>query len=152
MCILRSDYMIDQPTQSLKLVEYNNIASSFGCLSNKVHLAHEYVRSKYGSDLQFNYDNNARDYSTQIKKDSQLNALHFHDPGHVYSEKLVGTFKQALTIYKRTMKYGDATKDVWMLFVCEDDERNICDQKVMEVELMNKHNIRSMRRTLAELI
>ena len=49
------------------------------------------------------------------------------------------------------MKYGEAAKDVWVLFVCEDDERNLCDQKVIEVELMIKHNVRSMRKTLEEL-
>ena len=47
--------MIDQPTNTLKLVEYNAIASSFGCLSNKVHRIHEYVREKYEKDLNFNY-------------------------------------------------------------------------------------------------
>lgn len=46
LCILRSDYMIDQPKKSeglqldqqlqLKLVEYNTIASSLGCLSQNV--------------------------------------------------------------------------------------------------------------------
>jgi hypothetical protein len=33
MCILRTDYMIDVPTNKLKLVEYNTIASGAGCLS-----------------------------------------------------------------------------------------------------------------------
>lgn len=36
MCILRSDYMLDVLTRSAKLVEYNTIACSFGCLSQKV--------------------------------------------------------------------------------------------------------------------
>jgi len=36
MCIARTDYMIDVPTDKLKLVEYNTIASSFGPLSEKV--------------------------------------------------------------------------------------------------------------------
>lgn len=53
--ILRSDYMIDQPTHSIKLVEYNTIASSFGCLSQKVREMHRYVLAKYGSDLALNY-------------------------------------------------------------------------------------------------
>jgi len=53
--ILRSDYMIDQPTHSIKLVEYNTIASSFGCLSNKVREMQRYVFSKYGDRLPFNY-------------------------------------------------------------------------------------------------
>lgn len=30
--ILRNDYMVDKPTHSLKLVEYNTIAVSFSCL------------------------------------------------------------------------------------------------------------------------
>ena len=53
--ILRSDYMIDQPTHTIKLVEYNTIASSFGCLSNKVREMHSYVLSKYGDQLALNY-------------------------------------------------------------------------------------------------
>jgi len=36
MCVLRCDFMIDVPSNSCKLVEYNTIASSFGCLSQKV--------------------------------------------------------------------------------------------------------------------
>ena len=45
--------MYDMPTQSIKLVEYNTIASSFGCLSSRVAEMHEYVRSKYEDDLHF---------------------------------------------------------------------------------------------------
>ena len=56
MCVLRSDYMLDMPTSSVKLVEYNTIASSFGCLSQKVSELHEYVRSKYQEDLGMNYN------------------------------------------------------------------------------------------------
>ena len=40
--------MIDKPTHTMKLVEYNTIASSFGCLSNKVSNMHRYVLEKYG--------------------------------------------------------------------------------------------------------
>ena len=38
-----------------------------------------------------------------------------------------------------------------MLFVCEDDERNLCDQKVIEHELITKFGIKSMRKTLDEI-
>ena len=55
MCVLRSDYMLDMPTSSIKLVEYNTIASSFGCLSHKVSEMHEYVRSKYEDELMMNH-------------------------------------------------------------------------------------------------
>lgn len=48
LCILRSDYMIDKDTDSLKLVEYNTIASSFGILCQKVKEVQDYVLDKYG--------------------------------------------------------------------------------------------------------
>ena len=53
--ILRSDYMFDQPTNSIKLVEYNTIACSFGCLSKKVKDMQNYIFNKYGDKLPFNY-------------------------------------------------------------------------------------------------
>lgn len=34
--IMRSDYMIDKDSDSIKMVEYNTVASSFGCLCQKV--------------------------------------------------------------------------------------------------------------------
>jgi hypothetical protein len=36
MLILRSDYMLDQVTDSLKLVEFNTIAAALTSLSQKV--------------------------------------------------------------------------------------------------------------------
>ena len=47
--------MIDEPTRSLKLVEYNTIASSFCPLSNQVNKMHKYVMEKYGARVPFNY-------------------------------------------------------------------------------------------------
>ena len=55
MCILRSDYMIDAPTQQIKLVEYNTIAAGFGCLSQQVQALQEYIRFKFADQLKFNY-------------------------------------------------------------------------------------------------
>ena len=48
LCILRSDYMIDKYTSTLKLVEYNTIATSFGCLAQKTVEIQSYIRTKYG--------------------------------------------------------------------------------------------------------
>lgn len=47
MCVLRSDYMLDLVTRSLKLVEYNTIACSFGCLSQKMRVLQDYISDKY---------------------------------------------------------------------------------------------------------
>ncbi len=66
MLILRSDYMIDQPTHSIKLVEYNTIASSFCGLADKVSKTHSYVLEKYGDALALNYG--ARSDSASRKK------------------------------------------------------------------------------------
>ena len=49
MNILRSDYMLDWPSGTAKLVEYNCIASSFGILSQKVKQVQKYIREKYGA-------------------------------------------------------------------------------------------------------
>lgn len=55
MCVLRSDYMLDQQSQQFKLVEYNTVACSFGCLSQKVKNLQEYIYDKYAKGLSFNY-------------------------------------------------------------------------------------------------
>jgi len=43
--------MIDIPSNSAKMVEYNTIASSFGILSQRVGQMHEYIQAKYGSEI-----------------------------------------------------------------------------------------------------
>ena len=50
------------------------------------------------------------------------------------------------------MQYKNDLQDIWVLFVCEDDERNLCDQKAIEHDLMKNLGIKSMRKTLNELI
>lgn len=56
MCILRADFMIDQPNNDVKLVEYNTIASSFGILTQKVGIIQKYIKEKYGDEIQQNYN------------------------------------------------------------------------------------------------
>ena len=46
---------------------------------------------------------------------------------------------------------SDTGEKPWVLFVCEDNERNICDQKVIEVQLQHRYGISSMRKTMAEI-
>ena len=62
---------------------------------------HEYVRSKYESDLKFNYGFSGDYYSSVIRSDKELNALHYHKPEHHFSAKIAESFVHALTIYKR---------------------------------------------------
>ena len=132
-------------------MEYNSIASSFGTLSNKVHHMHEYVRRKYGADLNFNYDKPENDYWSFIKSDPDLKSLHYHQGDHHYSTKLAESFKHALQLYCRSVQHTGDPRDIWVLFVCEDDERNLCDQKAIENDLLTKFGIKSMRKTLDEI-
>jgi len=69
-----------------------------------------------------------------------------HHADHSYIECLVNEFKKAIMLYKDSNQGGAAAP--WVLFVCEDDERNICDQKMIEVQLQRKHGISSMRKTM----
>jgi hypothetical protein len=41
--------------------------------------------------------------------------------------------------------------DAWVLFVVEDSERNVIDQKFIETELQTNFGIKSMRLTFAEI-
>ena len=47
--------MIDQPSNSIKLVEYNTIASSFGILAQKVGILQDYIKEKYGDQINYKY-------------------------------------------------------------------------------------------------
>jgi hypothetical protein len=52
---MRSDYMLDMPTKSVKLVEYNTIAVGCGLTSHSVAENHDYIMQKYGSMLETRY-------------------------------------------------------------------------------------------------
>ena len=80
MCILRSDYMVDIPTDTLKLVEYNTIASSFGPLSQKVGEMQSYVAKKH--------------LGTPNYAKADLSQVHpMHRDGKSYVDRHVLTFK-----------------------------------------------------------
>ena len=48
---------------------------------------------------------------------------------------------------------GKLTKasDCWVLFVIDESERNICDQKLIEIQAFEKHGVRSLRLTFLEI-
>ena len=91
------------------------------------------------------------DYGSQVVQgDPDLSALPWHQADNRFEAQIAESFVHAVQIYKRSMTLSDSA-EVWILFVCEDDERNICDQKAIEVELQTKHGIKSMRKTLKDL-
>lgn len=56
MLILRSDYMLDRMTNSLKLVEFNTIAAALTSLANRVWEVQSMILDKYSDKLKFNYN------------------------------------------------------------------------------------------------
>ena len=112
MCILRSDYMVDIPTDTLKLVEYNTIASSFGPLSQKVGELQNYISKKYLGKPNY--------------QKSDLTQVHeMHNDGKSYIDRHVLTFKQAVDLYKTAVP--ESSEDLYVLYVVDASERNVVD-------------------------
>ncbi len=55
-------------------------------------------------------------------------------------------FKRVTEVY-----LNGETQDVWVLFVIDEGERNICDQKLIEVEAFQSYGFRSLRMKLAQI-
>ncbi len=62
-----------------------------------------------------------------------------------YIDRLVESFKYATDLYKQSVSIPDHNRPVFVLFVVEDKERNVIDQKVIEIELFRRYKIHSMR-------
>jgi hypothetical protein len=62
-----------------------------------------------------------------------------------YIDRLTNCFKIATDLYRESVKIGDPNRSLTVLFVIEDNERNVIDQKVIEHELYRRYKIHSMR-------
>jgi len=121
MCILRTDYMMDKVTKSLKLVEYNTIACSFGCLSQKVRNLQDYICHKYCKEL-------PRNYGIECKCEESVKMNEMNERS--YTDRLVDCFKQAIVLYQKSLEergFTDIQSNPAVLFVVEDTERNVID-------------------------
>ena len=151
--ILRSDYMIDQPTRSIKLVEYNTIATGFCPLANKVNEVHKYVLDKYGDRLPLNYGLqeklNAQKFNHRVLLSEDTNRQDMSFSNQVAS--MIEGLAHGIKLYKEAMGDSYGQRDPWILFVCEDDERNLCDQKLIEMQLQRDCGIFSIRKTFLEV-
>ena len=94
MCVLRADFMIDQPNNDVKLVEYNTIASSFGILTQKVGIMQRYIKEKYGDEIHQNYEY-ITDSSSMSEEDQEI--LDFgNNAMKSFSSKMIGYFNIAI--------------------------------------------------------
>jgi glutathione synthase len=128
--LFRSDYMVhlDKSTgrgqPSVKQVEFNTIASSFGGLSNRVSEMHQHLASidAYPEEIGSIVNNSSLPPNTSIPS-------------------------LALGLAKAHEAYGASSKQLptCVIFLVQDPERNVFDQRHVEYNLNKTHNIRTFR-------
>ncbi|XP_004135633.1 glutathione synthetase, chloroplastic [Cucumis sativus] len=118
----RSDYMLDDKTKLLLQVELNTISCSFPGLSCLVSELHRALLGEYGKVLGLDYRNVPENYA----------ANHFAD-----------------VLAKAWIEYNDPSAVI--LFVVQAEERNMYDQHWLSVNLRKRHNVKTLRKTLAEI-
>ena len=121
LALLRSDYMVDEPSGALLQVEINTIAASFGCLSALTGQLHRQLLPRMGLDARY-----------------PASSL----PANGAREGLAGGLAQA---WRAAGSAGS------VLFVVQPGERNVFDQQWLQATLWSEHGVRCVRRTLAQV-
>ncbi|XP_048127676.1 glutathione synthetase, chloroplastic isoform X2 [Rhodamnia argentea] len=118
----RSDYMLDEQTKSLLQIELNTISSSFPGLSCLVSELHRSLLNHYGETLGL-------------------------DPRRIPANAAVSRYAEALA--KAWIEFNNPKAAV--LVVVQMEERNMYDQHWLCSVLRERYNVRSIRKTLAEI-
>jgi glutathione synthase len=135
--LFRSDYMVHQDpsnpgsTPGLKQVEFNTIASSFGGLSSQVSALHRYlstIDAYPASSSAFIKQATLQSSNSATKLAEGLAAAH-----HAYGESQSG-------------------KPLCVVFIVQDPERNVFDQRHLEYALLEKNGVRSFRLPFGETL
>jgi glutathione synthetase len=130
--LFRSDYMVHQPNlleqEELHQVEFNTIASSFGGLATRVSELHRHLIK-----------------SGAYPRHPQLSLENV--PRNPAAEELAAGLATAHAYYG---KGRDGEKAV--LFLVQAEERNVFDQRWLEYELLERHDVRSHRISLPEVL
>ncbi|KAL9090416.1 MAG: hypothetical protein Q9159_001945 [Coniocarpon cinnabarinum] len=128
--LFRSDYMIHAPANtppSLKQIEFNTIASSFGALASRTSSLHRFLLTTAA-------------YSPA--------AAHYIRPDYLPSnpsiEKLAGGLAAAHQAYGQ-LKNNQGVRMLCVVFITQDGERNVFDQKHIEYALFSHHRIKVFR-------
>ena len=126
--LFRSDYMVHvdaaEPQPSIKQVEFNTIASSFGGLSSKVSGLHKHL---------FSIDAYPESISSVLSESSLPPSTSV--PGLAHG---MATAHEA---------YGKASSGLptCVVFLVQDTERNVFDQRHVEYALNENHQVRTFR-------
>ena len=115
---------------SLRQVEFNTIASSFGALSTKVSGLHRHLQA-IGA------------YPRQPSCEVTADSLRVSEACRGLTEGLALAHKA----YQSKLEHPKC-----VLFLVQDRERNVFDQRLLEYELLNVHGIRSFRLALRDVL
>ncbi|KAK3200353.1 hypothetical protein Dsin_023768 [Dipteronia sinensis] len=118
----RSDYMLDEQTKLLLQIELNTISSSFPGLSSLVTELHRNLLIHYGDQLGLD--------SKKI-------------PGNTAVKQFAEVLAKAWTEYNNPRAV--------VLVVAQPEERNMYDQHWLSSVLKERHNVTTIRKTLAEI-
>lgn len=120
-------------TSEILQVEINTIASSFGCLSSKISAFHRYMVSKV----------------LQRPLERASGGPSYILPSNCVIEGLTRGLCMAHKEYvrQRGIEKGAAV----VMMVVQPNERNIMDQKMLEVALWQRHGVRLVRATLRQV-
>jgi len=144
--IHRSDYMVDDRSSRLLQIELNTISSSFGCLSTQVHNTLGYIHSRYRDHLENNVEVQVSESLNKIPE--ALKAAH---ECYVKNEReKSSSISSSSSLSPSSSSSSIVTFPPIVLFVIQEGERNIMDQRLIEFSL-SKHNIHCVRATLFEV-
>ncbi|CAI4051002.1 hypothetical protein SKDZ_15G1090 [Saccharomyces kudriavzevii ZP591] len=132
--IFRSDYLIDKKNgnDQIKQVEFNTVSVSFAGLAGKVDRLHTYLNKANKYDFKGSYYN---------EQDMVIS-----DSGFLLSKALA----IAVESYKSQQNFP-IPSDPIVAFIVQRNERNVFDQKILELNLLEKFNIRSARLTFDDV-
>ncbi|WVW78659.1 glutathione synthetase [Kwoniella bestiolae CBS 10118] len=128
--LFRSDYLLhDSETEgmSIKQVEFNTIAASFGALSQRAGEMHKYLSKATNGYFSV--------------------SPHLTNPANFPPNEPLKNLASGLA--EGWKAYGK--KDAVILFVVQEGERNVFDQRWLEFELLERDNIPVIRHTFSEL-
>ena len=125
----RSDYMLNEADGNMLQVELNTISASFGVLSDRISRLHRFLQARF--------------------RQSEGLAL----PTTNVTQGLANAIAAAHTLYNLNHTSGSsaAVSGTVVVFVVQGGETNIADQRPVEYALFEKHGVRVVRLTLAEI-
>ena len=142
--VLRSDYMLDEPSGLPLQVEVNTVSTSFMALSTRVGEMHRHTISRAG--LVSHYAPRAHDGSDRDLDDAAGDDDFALSPNLPLNRALESA-ADTLAAGWRAMGEDDAA----ILFVVQPHERNVFDQRLIAQRLWEAHGVRCIRATLKEI-